>query len=189
VSQQVIHLDFISLSPDAGREDRNHLIDAAAQLADLPQVETLGVIEADEASGSDFDLVFYFQLPDFTALEPFGTNPRYASFLQGAVAPRLKAFAGADIRLDADFAAAGASGACFALMATEETYDWEVRVALQEWCSAASGDSSAVGLAVGERQIYRGVAFSFAPSLTPVQRPEVPLFRTTLVAGAARALA
>jgi hypothetical protein len=189
VTQQVIHLDFISLSPDTGPEDRNQLIDDAAQLSALPQVESLGVIEADEASGSDFDLVFYFQLPDFTALEPFGTDPRYAGFLQGSVAPRLKAFAGADVRLETGFVAGGASGACIALMAPEETYDWEVRDALQAWRDATNSAASALGLAVGEKQMYRGVALAFADTLQLPERPEASRFRTTLIAGAARALA
>ena len=44
-------------------------------------------------------------LEGFTYLEPFGTDARYVRFLQGTVAPRLKAFAGADVSLDAPFEA------------------------------------------------------------------------------------
>jgi hypothetical protein len=156
-------------------------------LAELPQVQTLGAIEADPASESDFDLVVYFLLPEFTALEPFGTDSRYAGFLQRAVAPRLKAFAGADVRLEADFAADGDHAACLALMAPEETYDFEVREALQTWCDAATG-SSDVGLAVGEKQIYRGAALAFGANPIAAERPDASRFRTTLIAGTARSL-
>ena len=189
MSQQVLHLDFISLSPSTGPHDRKQLFEAASQLAALPQVESLGVIEADAAAGSDFDLVFYFLLPDFMALEPFGTDMRYAGFLQGAVAPRLKAFAGADVRLEDDFAADGAGAACLALMAPEETYDWEVREALQAWRDASGGASGATGLAVGEKQMYRGAALIFGTALNPAERPDATRFRSTLIAGTARALA
>lgn len=188
MSQQVLHLDFISLSPDAGPDDRKQLLEAAAQLSQLPQVQSLGAIEAAAASQSDFDLALYFLLPDFTALEPFGTDTRYAGFLQGAVAPRLKAFAGADVRLEADFAAEGAYAACLALMAPEETYDWEIRDALQAWRDAVPGVSGAVGLAVGEKLLYRGAALAFAPEPITNARPDAPKFRATLIAGAARPL-
>ena len=80
--------------------------------------------------------------------------------LQGAVAPRLKAFAGADVRLDSGFAPEAGSAACLAIMAPEETYDWEVREALQAWCEATGASSTAVGLAVGEKQMYRGAALA-----------------------------
>jgi len=188
VSQQVLHLDFISLSPTAGPDDRKQLLEAAAQLAELPQVESLGAVEADGASQSDFDLALYFLLPDFTALEPFGTDTRYAGFLQLAVAPRLKAFAGADVRLEADFAVQRTYAACLALMAPEETYDWEVRDALQSWHDSVPGVSGAVGLAVGEKQIYRGAALAFAADPIAAERPDTPKFRSTLIAGAARTL-
>jgi hypothetical protein len=189
VSLQVLHLDFISLSPDAGTENRKQLLDAASQLSVLPQVESLGVIEAGAGSQSDFDLVFYFLLPDFSALEPFGTDRRYAGFLQGAVAPRLRAFAGADVRLESDFAADGASAVCIAVMAPEETYDWEVREALQAWHDATGASFGAVGLAVGEKQMYRGAALAFGTSLDPAERPDTDRFRSTLIAGTARKLA
>jgi hypothetical protein len=189
VSQQVLHLDFISLSPETGPDDRIQLLDAASQLVALPQVEALGVIEAHGASGSDFDLVFYFLLPDFAALEPFGTDARYAGFLQGAVAPRLKAFAGADVRLDADFIADGEVATCIAVMAPEETYDWEVRDALKTWSEACGVEATSVGLAVGEKQLYRGAALAFGASLAIAPRPDAEQFRSSLISGAARTLA
>ena len=189
MSEQVLHLDFISLSPNTGPNDRQQLFDAAAALSALPQVASLGVIEADAASYSDFDLVFYFLLSGFSALEPFGTDSRYAGFLQGAVAPRLRAFAGADVRLEADFSADGPRSACLAIMAPEETYDWEVREALQAWRDASGSAAGALGLAVGEKQMYRGAALAFGRSLTTPEPPDVAKFRTTLVAGEARSLA
>jgi hypothetical protein len=188
VSQQVLHVDFISLSPTAGPDDRRQLLEAASQLSAMPQVQSLGAIEADAASGPDFDIVIYYLLPDFSALEPFGTDSRYAGFLQGALAARLKAFAGADIRLESDFAAGGPYAACLALMAPEETYDWEVRAALQAWCDAAANTSSDVGLAIGEKQMYRGAAIAFSAGPISTERPDTTRFRTTLIAGTARDL-
>jgi hypothetical protein len=188
VSQQVLHLDFISLSPGAGPEDRQQLMNAAAELSALPQVMSLGVVKSDPESGSDFDLVFYFLLPDFASLEPFGTDRRYIEFLQGAVAPRLKAFAGADVRLEDDFGATGPMGACLALMAPEETYDWEVRDALRNWGDAVCAGSPVIGLAIGEKQMYRGAALALDETLTAAERPEAPRFRTSLVSGTSQTL-
>ena len=186
MSRQVLHLDFISLSPDAGPDAGNQLLEAAWKLSELPQVETIGAIEADAASDSDFDLAVYFLLPDFTALEPFGTDTRYAGFLQGAVAPRLKAFAGIDVQLDSDFAATGSFASCLALIAPEETYDWEVREALQSWCGLTPETTSIVGLAVGEKQVYRGAALNFSTGPRLPARPDSARFRSTLIMGAAR---
>jgi hypothetical protein len=164
-------------------------MEAAAQLSALPQVQSLGAIEADAGLRSDFDLVFYFLLPEFSALEPFGTDSRYAGFLQRSVAPRLKAFAGADVRLEDDFALSGAQAACLALMAPEETYDWEVLEAMLGWCDSAPGSSSVVGLAVGEKQMYRGVALAFANTPIAAEHPDASRFRSTLIAGTVRTLA
>lgn len=189
MSLQVLHLDFISLSPTAGPDDRKQLLEAAAQLAALPQVQSLGAIEADAVAESDFDLVFYFLLPEFGALEPFGTDSRYAGFLQRAVAPRLKAFAGADVRLENDLTTTGAHAACLALLAPEETYDWEVREALRGWCDLAAGSSSVVGLAVGEKQMYRGAGLVFDAAPIVAHGPEASSFRSTLIVGEAQTLA
>ncbi len=189
MSQQVLHLDFVSLNQEAGAQDREHLLEAASRLAALPQVLSLGAIDADPESESDFDLVFYFLLPDFSALEPFGTDSRYAGFLQGEVAPRLKGFTGADVRLETDFVAGGVHAACFALMAPDETYDWEVREALETWCDSAAGATSVAGLAVGEKQLYRGAGLAFTAAPVSVARPDASRFRSTLVVGTARTLA
>jgi hypothetical protein len=188
VSQPVLHLDFVSLNDSTDLGDRNQLIEAAAQLAELPQVEVVGVIEANATeSDSDFELAFYFLLPEFTALEPFGTDARYVAFLQGAVAPRLKAFAGADVRLEDEFSADGDFAACLAIMAPEQTYDWEIREALQGWCGKVDG-SAAIGIAVGEKQLYRGAALVFSEVPHTAKRPDTGRFRTTLISGKMRRL-
>ena len=187
MTQRVLHLDFVLLNDRAGPEDREALFAAAAELATLPQVEAVGVIEAEKGSDSDFDLVFHFLLPDFTALEPFGTDPRYVAFLQGAVAPRLKAFAGADVRLDDDLEAEGDFAACLAIMAPEETYDWEIHDALQASSRDVDG-AVAIGLAVGEKQLYRGAALAFGSAVPSLTRPDETKFRSTLISGPARTL-
>ena len=187
MSQQVLHLDFVSLSPATGPDDRSQLIEAAAALSEIDHLTAIGVLEGE--TGSDFDLAFYFVLSDFTALEPFGTDARYSRFLQGEVAPRLKGFAGADVRLEADFAANGSLGAVIALMAPDETYDWEVREALQAWADETAAPATVIGLAVGERQAYRGLALAFADALKDAAAPEPGRFRATTVRGGARRLA
>jgi hypothetical protein len=186
VSQQVLHLDFISLSTASGPQDREQLIEAAGALAAIDGVIATGVIEGE--AGSDFDLAFYFVLNDFAALEPFGTDPRYSRFLQGDVAPRLKAFAGADVRLDDEFAAADGRGAVIAVMAPDETYDWEVREALQAWADATGATTAVIGLGVGERQAYRGVALAFDHDLTDAPAPDPQRFRAGVLRGTARQL-
>jgi hypothetical protein len=187
VSQQLLHLDFVLLSPATGPDDRRQLLEAAAELAALDGVITLGAIEAE--AGSDFDLAFYFVLAEFAALEPFGTDPRYSRFLQGEVAPRLRGFTGADVRLDDDFGAAGSLAAVIAVMAPEETYDWEVREALQAWVDATGAAESAIGLAAGERQLYRGVALAFGEALQTAPAPDPQRFRVSSLRGRAQTLA
>jgi len=186
VSEQVLHLDFVSLSPTTGPDDRRLLMAAAAALSVVHGVVAIGVIEGE--AGSDFDLAFYFVLSEFAALEPFGTDPRYSRFLQGAVAPRLKGFAGADVRLEDDFAADGSLGAVIALIGPDETYDWEVRDALLAWAQETGAPRTVVGLAAGERQLYRGVALAFGDTLQAASAPDPERFRATKVGGRARML-
>jgi hypothetical protein len=186
VSLQVLHLDLISLSPTTSPEDRQQLIEAAAGLSHLGGVIAAGCVEAEPPS--DFDLAFYFALEDFARLEPFGTDPGYSRFLQGEVAPRLKAFAGADVVLDEDFESMEGPASVIAIMAPEETYDWEVREALQSWAMASGADRGVIGLAVGERQAYRGVAFASTDAPALMQEPGLERFKVTIVRGRARAL-
>ena len=51
-------------------------------------------------------------------------------------------------------------------MAPEETYDWEVRDALRAWGDADPGGLPVIGLAIGEKQMYRGAALALAETLT-----------------------
>ena len=98
---------------------REAVLEAAKALSAVDGVTRIGAIEA--AAGSDYDLALFFMLSDSGALEPFGTDPRYVRFLQGTVAPVLKSFAGADVRLDAPLPVVEAYGACLALAAPPQT--------------------------------------------------------------------
>jgi hypothetical protein len=186
VSQQVLHLDFIKLTSETGPEQRGQLEVAAAQLSAIDGVVGVGIIEADDRS--DFDAAFWFLLREFTALEPFGTDPRYSQFLQRSVAPLLKAFAGADVKLDDDFEARDSTAACLALIGPDEAYDFEVREALEAWSERSGAASTAIGLAVGEKQLYRGAAIAFEATEAN-EKPQPEPFRATLIRGQARTLA
>ncbi len=111
MSAQVLHLDLAALSPATSAEDRRQLIEAAGCLTSLAEVTSAGVIEASPSTGSgrsdeaDFELAFFFLLPEFAALEHFGTDPLYARFLRGRLAPLLRSFAGVDVRLEGEFPA------------------------------------------------------------------------------------
>lgn len=183
MTEQVLHIDFIAVTPEAGAAGREEILSQAAVTLAIEGVVAVGAIEGDE--GSDFDLGVYFVLEGFTFLEPFGTDARYVRFLQGTIAPRLKAFAGADVSLDAPFEASLPYAACIALEAPPRTYDWEVRDRLSSWAEAVEGER-VIGLAVGERQRYRGLAMVF----TDGAMPSTPVAHEgTLVAGKARRLA
>jgi hypothetical protein len=186
VSQQVLHLDFIALGPETTQEQRKQLEEAAAGLLVLDRVLAAGVIDGE--SGSDFDIAFLSLLPDFADLEPFGTDPRYVRFLQGSVAPVLRAFAGADVKLEEDLDIVDGPAACLALMAPEETYDWEVRDALEAWANDLSPAASAMGIAIGERQQYRGVSIAFGGGAPAAAKPNGASFRPVLIRGTARRL-
>ena len=124
----------------------------------------IGLISAGFGADSDFDLAFLFVLDNLSDLEAFGTDSRYIRFLQGGLARAMKSFGGADIQLLSSFERSGAFAGVVALAGTTQTYDWQVRDALAAWDPDASA-----GLAVGERQRYRGVGLLF--SNQPVPRP------------------
>ncbi len=185
LTARVIHVDFVAVAEKATQEGLDALFAEAGSLADLDEVVDVAVIEGE--AGSDFELAFLFVLRDFAALEPFGTNPRYSRFLQGYVAPVLRQLAGADVRLEGEMLAVSGRASCLALMAEEETYDWEVTTALRDWAKALTAESRAIGLAVGERQRYRGVAIAFGDAAAPHITDEH--LSSTLVTGPARSLA
>jgi len=182
---EILHLDFINLTPGTAPEACLELERAAGALRAIDGVMGVGVIKGDEAS--DFDVAFWFTLRDFAALEPFGTDPRYSQFLQGIVAPLLRGFAGADVKLEEDFEGRAGAAACVALMGPEESYDFEVREALEAWTAAVGGQPAVVGLAVGEKQMYRGAAIAFRP--VAVETPVLEPFRATIIRGTSRPLA
>ena len=183
--EHALHVDFVAVS-DSAEGARDEIIEAAGTLKDMPYVLEVGAIEAD--SGSDFDLAIYFLLRSFTDLEPFGTDGRYVRFLQGTVAPNLKAFSGASVKLSTHLPEVGAYAACLALEAPEETYGWEVGERLESWAKE-QGATNVSGLAAGERQRYRGLAIAFGEELFGEAQPLVPGFDVTLVAGRHRRLA
>jgi hypothetical protein len=178
----VLHLDLVGLTDSAGEAEVENMIGAAAGLLAVQDVIDAGVIR--DSSRGGFDLAFLFVLRDFGALEPFGTDERYARFLQGHVVPALRQFAGADVRLAGWPPLRRKCGVCVALVADDETYDWEVAEAL-EAVAAAVGGSVAVGLAAGERQRYRGVLLSFADELASLDLGWASRFQCDVVAGPA----
>jgi hypothetical protein len=181
-----MHIDFVAVSENATSEGLDALFAEAARLATLDEVVSAGVIEA--GPGSDFELAFLFVLRDFAALEPFGTSPMYSRFLQGYIAPVLRLLAGADVRLEGDMPAIAGQGACLALAADDETYDWEVSDTLNDWSRGLEAVGSVVGIAMGERQRFRGVGLAFGDApLTPVKVSD-ERFTSTLVMGKARSL-
>ena len=202
-TSQVVHLDFIALADNATDAAIEELIDEAAGLRALESVRAVGVIRGEEepqkqqrskspevetpsmGSPSRFDLAFFFVLNGFADLEPFGTHPRYIRFLQGKVARLLKGFAGADVALNEPFPEGGAYAACLALAAPDETYDWEVRDALDGW---AGDGSAAVGLAIGERQRYRGCVLRFTDTYETPDALADRRFETALIVGLVRRL-
>ena len=183
--KQVVHADFISLSETAA--DPEALLAAAAALSRIEGVRQVQAIVGEE--GSDFDLALLYLLDDFVALEPFGTDPRYVSFLQAELASALKALAGADVILDGDFATNGERGACLALAAQPETYDWEIKERLVSWLETQAGASGAVGLAAaGERLRYRGLAVAFGGNDWRPERPQIAGMEAVFLTGRARRL-
>ena len=188
MTNQVLHIDLISLKPATQPSAINDLIAAASALLSLDEVVSGGVIQSE--INSHVDLAVLFALKDFAALEPFGTHSGYTRFLQGKVAPLLKAFSGADIAIDKPLEMGKLGyGTCLALAASDEVYDWEIRQQLEQWRDGVAGTASVLGLVVGERQRYRGFAASFSTTaLKPSQRKK-DKFETALVTGRTKSLA
>jgi hypothetical protein len=135
------------------------LLSEAAALSTLPGLSAVSCIRGRETS--DFDLAFLFEVESLRDLEGFGTDQRYIRFLQGGLGQALRSFGGADVLVDGEAtlpAEAGFAG-CAAVACGPQTYDWQVRAALNRWTAGATAVS---GLAVGERQRYRGLAVMFS---------------------------
>ncbi len=186
MSETIVHLDLIAIASEVAPDARRELTDAAGGLLALPGVLGGGAIEGE--AGSDFDLALYYALADYAALEPFGTDPRYARFLQGSVGPLLGTFAGADVRLEGSLPPPSTYAACLTLAAGAETYDWEVRQRLADWAGDRGAAAAAIGLAAGERQRYRGLAIVFADAAIEGGRPAPDGFEIAWIAGRARSL-
>ena len=187
MSEQVLHVDLIALGDHANAAKRDELISAAKSLRAIEHVLAVGLIDATEAS--DYDLVVYFLLDGVASLEPFGTDPRYSQFLQGSVAPILRGFAGTDVKLETELEMTDGPAALMAIAAPEETYDWEVREALELWTQSLRAQGVAIGVAVGERQRYRGAGIAYGGDALAAAHPPDSPFSTTIVAGQARRLA
>jgi hypothetical protein len=185
VTEAVLHLDFIELAPQTSAADRETIFETAAALGAVDFVQAVGVIESQDSAA---DLLFYFLLPDFAALEPFGTDPSYARFLQGSVAPHLHSFAGADLRLEAAFPAAAEVASCLALAAGGQTYDWEVRSALEQWAEGWPAEARTLGLAAGDRGRYRGAAIAMGEPAGMPSLPDVSALQVRQVRGRLRRL-
>lgn len=186
MSQTILHADFISLAKDVTSEARRDLLTRAAELVMIDGVIAGALIDGD--AGSDFDIALLFAFGSLQALEHFGTDARYVRFLRGDAAPALRALAGADVRLEGSLPAPGPYAACLAVATAEETYDWQVKDALQAWVDGVGGAAAAVGLANTERQRFRGLVFCAAAG--PISRPDdLPAgFAGTFVGGRARRL-
>jgi hypothetical protein len=183
--EYVLHLDLIGLAANVTPEAREALIASAGELAVLPNVERVGVIEAD--APVDFDLAFFFVLRGFGSLEPFGTDPAYSSFLQTKVAPLLRGLAGADVRLERDLPPFAPHGVCLALAAPPTTYDWEVGATLNAWLQK-NGLDGTTGVAIGDHGRFRGLCIAFADEAPDVEPPVVKPFGPSLITGRARSL-
>lgn len=163
MTQPILHIDFISLAAGTTLAARKNLLTQAGELRGLDGLNLAGAIEADTVGA--FDLAIFFLLENFGALEPFGTDIRYTRFLQRQAAPLLKGFAGADVSLTDESFQPSAFAACQAMEALEETYDWEIAQQLQTWLAGMGKDvNGVIGLAVGERQRFRGLGLAFAPA-------------------------
>ncbi len=127
-------------------------------------------------------------LRDYASIELFGTSPMYARFLQGFVAPVLRLLAGADVRLEGDMPGVAGRAACLALSAGDETYDWEVSEALNHWTGGLDAAGSVLGMAVGERQRFRGVGLAFGDEPLAPAKLGGERFKSTLIMGKARRL-
>ncbi len=183
----VLHLDLISLVPAISNADREGLRNYVADLASLPGVVGCGLIEGEP--GSDYDLAVFFALEGLGALERFGTDPRYTRFLQGRLAPVLQGLAGADARLEAWPDAPYSHALSIAVTAPDEAYDWEVRSRLDEWTTGLAG-ARVLGVAVGERQRFRGLALVLAEGPIEARKPAAERrFGPLSVNGAARRFA
>jgi hypothetical protein len=165
----LLHVDLVLLREDVSQGALADLSGEAAALRDLPGVLTIAEIAAEpallEARISDFDRAFIYMLDSQSGLEEFGTHPRYVRFLQAGLAGAMRSFGGCDARLVATLPPPAAYAGCLALAATPQTFDWQVREAIAGWAP-----DGACGLALGDRQRYRGIGLML--SHQPVPRPD-----------------
>lgn len=181
---RVLHADFISLAPGQ-TEQAGAILSAASDLRALPGVEKVLAVEGEEEGRAALGIVFL--IDDLASLEAFGTDQRYTAFLQKVVAPALGGLAGIDARIEGGLDESRPSGACLALNAPPHAYDWEVKAALESWQERA-GAKGIVGLAVGERQRFRGIGI-IAGDAPPMAPTDFGSFGITFVSGSLSVLA
>lgn len=181
----VLHADFISLGPGQASSVREGVIEAAAALSAVPGASQVFALVPEGETGGTLGL--FFLLVDLSALEAFGTDQRYTAFLQKVVAPVLGSLAGADVRTEGTLDDRADEAACLALSAPPNAYDWEVKAALETWRDSIDAPGL-TGLAIGERQRFRGLGLVAAEGASSLAPPSLAKFGTTWLAGRLRRL-
>jgi len=171
-----LHLLLVHLRPAVAPGQRDALVEGLTPLRSLKGVLHIGCVEGKEGV-STHDLGLFVYLRDAAALERFGTHPLLMKYLQQFFLPVVEDFVSMDVAVEGGPAERYGAAFCFCLDFRPDTYDWQVRSALEQL--AGNTDKGrllgvSVGVALNQRQPFRagGLVFAASPSdLSAVRLP------------------
>jgi len=170
-----LHLLLVHLRPAVAAGQRDALVEGLTALQSLKGVLHIGHVEGTE-SVSTHDLGLFVYLRDAAALEQFGTHPLLMKYLQQSFLPVVEDFVSMDVAVEGEPVERYGVALCFCLDFRPDTYDWQVRSALEQLAGNTYGRllGASVGVALNQRQPFRagGLVFAASPSdLSAVRLP------------------
>ena len=190
-----LHLLLVHLRPAATPGQRDALVEGLTPLRSVKGVLHIGRVEG-TGGVSTHDLGLFVYLRDAAALERFGTHPLLMEYLQQSFLPVVEDFVSMDVAVEGGPVEGYGAALCFCLDFRPDTYDWQVRSALEQLAGNTYGRllGAGVGVALNQRQPFRAGGLVFAVSAADLSDVHLPppgadaASRFVAVAGAASRL-
>jgi len=182
-----LHLLLVHLRPAVAAGQRDALVEGLTALRSVKDVLHMGRVEGAEGV-STHDLGLFVYLRDAAALERFGTHPLLMKYLQQSFLPVVEDFVSMDVAVEGGPAEQYGAALCFCLDFRPDTYDWQVRSALEQLVGNTDNGrllGTSVGVALNQRQPFRAGGLVFAASLNDLNAIRLPPLNANAASGLA----